>query len=416
MTQATRIELPEYATELFKPYRYKVLYGGRGSAKSYSVARALLAIGANKKTKILCGRELQGSMADSVHSLLVEQMEVMGLQDEYIVTQNSIVGFNGTEFLFKGVRHNVASIKSIPNIDILWLEEADSISSASWEVLIPTVRDEGSEIWVTYNPKNEKDPTHQKFVLTDSPPDNAYIKKVTWRDNPWFPDVLNEERFYQMKINPELAMHVWEGECLKHSKAAIFAGRWEVQEFDRERFEKRYQGLDFGFAMDPTAAVQMAVDGDILYICREAGKIGLDIDKTAEYVNSKIPGWEKLESQGDSSRPETISYLQRHGMPRVKAVKKWPGSLQDGIDFLKSFRKIIIHPDCIGTISELTYYSYKVDRVTGEILSEVVDSHNHYIDAIRYGLNDLIMNKGVGKFTNLLPAMKREKKPQKPRW
>jgi phage terminase large subunit len=355
-------------------------------------------------------------MADSVHSLLVEQMEEMGLSDEYVVTQNSIVGFNGTEFLFKGVRHNVASIKSIPNIDILWLEEADSISAASWEVLIPTVRDEGSEIWVSFNPRHKNDPTYQKFVGTDRPPENSYIKKVNWRDNPWFPDVLNEERLYQVKINPELSMHVWEGECIKHSKSAIFSGRWEVRDFDPDKFDQYYQGLDFGFAMDPTAAVRMSIVRDELMICREAGKKELDIDKTSDYVNSRIQGWEKLESFGDSSRPETISYLQRHGMPRIKAVKKWPGSLEDGIDFLKSFRKIVVHPDCIGTINELTYYSYKVDKITGDILPDVVDAYNHYIDAIRYGLGNLIANKGVGKFSSLIPAMKKEKKTQKPRW
>lgn len=243
------LDFPKFAQELFKPYRYKVLYGGRGSGKSFSMAKALLLIGASKKIKVLCVREFQNSISESVHSLLVQQMEAMGLSGFYRYTNTSIIGANGTEFLFKGVRHNVSSIKSIPDIDILWIEEGDTISQNSWEILVPTIRKDGSEIWVSYNPNKENDPTHIRFVNTKDPPGNAYIKEVNWQDNPWFPEVLKIEKDKMYKTNPDLAEHIWGGKCKTHSESQIFNGKWEFRSFEiQDSWQGPYFGADWGFS------------------------------------------------------------------------------------------------------------------------------------------------------------------------
>jgi len=187
-----KAEFPVKLACLFEPKRYKVLYGGRGGAKSWGVARALLIKGAKDPLRILCAREFQVSIKDSVHKLLADQIEQLGLAEFYEITNTAIRGRNGTEFSFVGLKNNIMSIKSFEGVDICWCEEAQTISKTSWNVLIPTIRKDNSEIWVTFNPELETDDTYQRFVI--SPPDNAFVQKITWRDNPWFPQTLREEK------------------------------------------------------------------------------------------------------------------------------------------------------------------------------------------------------------------------------
>jgi phage terminase large subunit len=191
-----RIRFPEPLRKLFEPNRYKILYGGRGGAKSWGVARALLIIGAERPIRVLCAREFQSSISDSVHKLLSDQIELMGYgpgqKNFYEIEKATIKGKNGTEFVFAGIRHNVGRIKSYEGVDIVWVEEAENVSRNSWEVLIPTIRKAGSEIWLTFNPALESDETYQRFVV--NPPPGALLLKLNWIDNPWFGGELERER------------------------------------------------------------------------------------------------------------------------------------------------------------------------------------------------------------------------------
>lgn len=216
------IDHPEKLGFLFEPHRYKVAHGGRGSAKSWGVARALLIEAARSKQRILCTREVQKSIKDSVHKLLSDQIQAMGLGARFQVLDNEIRGINGSEFIFAGLSgQTVESIKSYEGIDKVWIEEAQSVSKRSWSILIPTIRKDGSEIWVTLNPELDTDDTYVRFVT--SPPPGAVVVEMNWRDNPWFPPVLEAERLHCMATNKEDYLTIWEGKCRLAVKGAIYA-------------------------------------------------------------------------------------------------------------------------------------------------------------------------------------------------
>lgn len=196
------VQFPEALQFLFEPHRYKVAYGGRGSAKSWGFARSLLVQAASRKMRILCTREVQKSIKDSVHKLLSDQIQAMGLGGHFDVLNTEIRGINGSEFIFGGLAdHTVESIKSYEGIDVCWVEEAQSVSKRSWDILIPTIRKEGSEIWVTFNPELDTDETYKRFV--ENSPTDSVVVKMNWRDNPWFPPVLNQERLDCFRTNKE---------------------------------------------------------------------------------------------------------------------------------------------------------------------------------------------------------------------
>lgn len=385
-------DLPEYAEPLFEPHRYKVLYGGRGAGRSWTMARTLLIQAAARPLRILCTRELQNSIQDSVHRLLVDQIRLLGLPFE--ITQREIRHLNGSVFLFEGLRYNVTRIKSIEGIDVCWVEEAEKVSKESWDVLIPTIRKEGSEIWVTFNPDLESDPTYQRFIV--HPPPGAWVAKVSGDDNPWLPDTLVAEREYLYRVDPDAAAHVWGGECRQASDAQILRGKWIVEAFEPGAdWDGPYHGLDFGFAQDPLAAVKCWIHGRRLMVEHEAYQIGLELDDTAPFLERHIPGIASHVVRADSARPESISYLRRHGLPRIEAVEKWSGSVEDGIAHLRSYEQIVIHSRCKHTADEARHYSYKVDQRTGDVLPVIVDAANHTIDSARYALAPLIRRKAA---------------------
>lgn len=225
-----KAEFPQKLSILFDKARYKVLYGGRGGAKSWGIARALLIIGAQKPTRVLCAREFQTSIKDSVHKLLSDQIFAMGLEDFYEITQNTIRGKNGSEFNFVGLKNNVSNIKSFEGVDICWVEEAQTTSKLSWNVLIPTIRKEGSEIWVSFNPELETDETFQRFVV--NPPEGAIVQKINWSDNPWFPETLRLEKDALYARDREAYNTVWEGVCRQTVDGAIFAKEMVAAEMD----------------------------------------------------------------------------------------------------------------------------------------------------------------------------------------
>ena len=375
--------------ELFRPHRYKVFYGGRGSGKSWSVARALLLLGYEKPMRILCAREIQRSISDSVHKLLCEQIDAIGLSGAYTITRDAIRCTSGTEFIFKGLRSNPQEIKSTEGIDVCWVEEAAAVSADSWDILIPTVRKPNSEIWLTFNPLDESDPTFQRFVL--NAPDDAYVCKVNYDGNPAFPDVLKKEMEWLKARDYESYLHIWEGEVRKHSNAVIFAGRFRVEEFETPKDARFYHGADWGFSVDPTALVRCFIKDRTIYIDREAWGVGIDLDETPALFDT-IETARKWPIKADNARPETISFMRRRGF-NISAAKKWAGSIEDGIEFLKSY-DIVIHPRCRHTIDEFNHYSYKVDKQTGDVLPIVVDSFNHILDGLRYSLVDLMRGRG----------------------
>jgi len=216
-------KFPENLGFLFEPHRYKVAYGGRGSGKSWSFARALLLQGVSQKLRILCAREVQKSIKESVHKLLGDQVQALGLGGFYDVLETVIRGKNGTEIMFAGLSSQTeTSIKSYEGVDRTWLEEAQTISKNSWDILVPTIRKPGSEIWASYNPVLETDETHRRFVT--SPPPNAKVVWTNYYDNPWFPDVLEQERLHcEATEDFDTYSNIWEGTCRAAVAGAIYA-------------------------------------------------------------------------------------------------------------------------------------------------------------------------------------------------
>ena len=389
--------MPEKLRGLFlgAPARYKVAYGGRGGAKSHGVARCLVGLAMLRPIRVLCTREYQNSIGESVHRLLADQIDALGFARAFNVQANVIRGGKGSEFIFAGLKTNPTKIKSFEGIDIAWVEEADRVSNHSWQVLIPTVRKPGSEIWITFNPDLEEDPTYQRFVV--KPPPSARVLKVGYRDNPWFPAELEAERLYLASVDDDAYRHVWGGEVRKNSNAQILRGKVLVEDFTGggDGWDGPYFGADWGFSQDPSTLVKAWVVGRRLYVEHEAYGVGVDIDATPALFD-RIPGARAHVIRADSARPETISYMQRNGYPSIRGVAKWAGSVEDGIGFLRSFEAIVVHPRCLNTIQETRLYSYKVDRLTGDVLADIVDQHNHLMDALRYALEPMIKRAGTG--------------------
>ena len=405
------IELPPKLAELFSyprgALRYRNARGGRGSGKSRSFALMAAVFGYAERLRILCTRDIQDSIKESFHAELKAAIEsVPWLEDHYDVGVDYIRGKNGTEFMFKGLRHSMGSIKSTSGIDICIVEEAEDVPERAWKDLTPTIRKAGSEIWVIWNPKNQGSPVDKRFVQTS--PHRAITVELNYWDNPFFTPELEEERLNDLeRYSPEEYHHVWEGGYLINNEACVFAKKWDVREFEPgPDWDGPYHGLDFGFAEDPTAATKSWIFNGCLYIEYDAAKRKLELDDTAEYLKARIPGIEKYVLRADNARPESISFVRRHGLPRAVPVEKGAKSVEDGIAYMRGFKRIYIHPRCKDTIEEFRYYSYKIDRLTGDILPVIVDKWNHCIDSIRYALEPLIKNQNGGLYSAIMAKNK----------
>lgn len=376
---------------LLRPARYKTYYGGRGGAKSWMIARVLVRMAAQGCLRILCARQFQASISDSVHRLLSDQIHIMGLDAEFSITEKSIKSATGSEFLFKGLEKSIREIKSTEGIDICWVEEAQSVADSNWEILTPTIRKEGSEIWISFNPYLETDPTYQRFVV--NPPPDSIVVKVGWEDNPWFPTTLDKERRHMMATDMDAYNHVWGGNPVSLSDSVIFGKRVIVTAFEPPEDVRWLHGADWGFANDPTALIRFYIHDECLWIESEQFGYGVEIDELGDLFRA-IPTSAEWPIKADGARPETISYMRRHGFA-ISAADKWPGSVEDGIAHLKGFTKIVIHERCKHMIDEARLYSYKKDKTTGEVLPVIVDKFNHGWDAIRYGLDGYIQSRGA---------------------
>lgn len=401
MTTA-QIRLPPKLIPLFSPargsVRYRCAYGGRGSGKSFNFAKMAAVWGYAEPLRILCTREIQNSIKESFHAELKAAIaSEPWLADHYEVGVDYLRGRNGTEFIFRGLRHSMSAIRSMAKIDLAIIEEAEDVPETAWQQLIPTIRAPKSEIWAIWNPRLDGSPVDNRFIKHTQ--ESALVVEMNYSDNPWLPDVLKEEmRGDRERLDPNTFAHVWEGAYLVNSDAQILSGKWRVAEFEPDKnWDGPYHGLDFGFANDPTTANRVWIDGDRLMVEREAHRVGLELDHTAQHVNHHIPDAHRYAIRADCARPESISHLKRHGLPCIEGVHKWQGSVEDGIAFLRSFREIVIHPRCEETIREARLYSYKVDRHTGDVLPQPVDAYNHHWDAIRYALEPLMRRRNFNE-------------------
>lgn len=386
MSEPVRVKIPKKLTYVFSgTARYRGAYGGRGSGKSFTFAKMTAIRGMAKPIRILCAREFQNSIKESVHHEIIKAIESEPwLNDFYEWGESYIRGKNGTEYVFKGLRNNYKEIKSTADIDICWVEEAEAVSEKSWQVLIPTIRNAGSEIWLTWNPESEDSATHQRFIV--SPPENSRIVKLNYADNPWFPAELEEERQNDLKRDLGLYMHIWEGEVKSNTDAQVFKNV-EVREIAPPPGTEFLFGADWGYAQDPNAINRLWIDGKTIFIDYEAHGIQTEIDDLPELWDT-VPAVRDHTVRADSARPELISFMKSKGF-KVEAVKKGAGSVEAGISFLLNY-DIVVHPRCRRTIEEFSKFCYKVHRLTGDILPDTIDAWNHHLDGIRYACEPLI--------------------------
>ncbi|MDC9614899.1 PBSX family phage terminase large subunit [Xenorhabdus khoisanae] len=401
MTTA-RIELPPKLIPVFSgDYRYRGSYGGRGSAKTRSFAlmtaiRGYMAAQNGQSGVILCAREYMNSLEESSMEEVKQAIRsVPWLNDFYELGEKFIrTKCRSVNYVFAGLRHNLDSIKSKARILIAWVDEAESVSETAWTKLTPTVREEGSEIWVTWNPERDGSATDKRF--RKNPPENSIIVEMNYDDNPWFPSVLEEERLSdQARLDPATYSWIWEGAYLENSDKQVLANKYVIKEFPDDLWQKADRllfGGDFGFAKDPSTLIRQFILNDCLYIDYEAYGVGVELDHMPAFYD-KVPESRKWPIKADAARPETISYLRRQGF-NISAASKWQGSVADGISYLRGFKQIYIHPRCKQTAKEARLYSYKTDRITGEVLPVIEDANNHCWDASRYGLDGYIKKKG----------------------
>lgn len=373
---------------LYAIARYKVLYGGRGSTKSWAIADYIIVKCAFGRFRVLCTREIQGSIKDSVYRLLCDRIYFHKLQSFFIIQRDSIQSVFGSEIIFKGLRQNISEVKSTEGIQICWVEEAEKVAKDSWDVLIPTIREADSEILISFNPEDENSDTYTRFIEKDGKQiDQPGLLKawVNWWDNPWFPEVLRREKDWCLANDQEKYDHVWGGRPKKYGQAVIFKEKLRVEDFEpAPEGTQFYFGADWGFGVDPSCLVRMFIRDRTLYIDREFYGYGIEIDDLPRCFDL-VDGSRKWTIRGDSARPDTISYMANKGFMCIGA-EKGPNSVEDGIEFLKNFSAIIIHPSCTGSAGDFGNYRWKVDRITEEILPIPVDKSNHACDAARYAL------------------------------
>lgn len=414
---------------LIYPKRWKIVLGGRGSMKTRTIVSILTARAQARRRRVLCLREIQNSIEESSYQEIAEEIERRAIGDSFRQLKKTIsVPANGSRFSFRGLFRNQRAIKGFTGMTDAWVDEAENVSRESWDILAPTIREGDSEIWVSFNPNRESDPTWADLVApyVDKMIDGIYeddeilIIRCNWSDNPWFPKELELERRKMLRTDIDRYNWIWEGKFNRRSEELIFAGKWAVEEFEAPANTRFFFGADWGFAKDPTTLNRCWVRGDDLMIDYEAHGLHTDLDEIWKLFAGRegmradqirlwkpaderkypgIPGARRWKIKADNARPETIAHVAKQGF-NIDAAKKWGGSIEDGIAFLRGFNRIIIHPRCKYTIEEFSNYSYKLDKTTGEVLPIIVDKWNHHIDGIRYSMDGYIRGRGNGLIIN----------------
>lgn len=390
----TTVEFPEALRFLFEPARVKCAYGGRGSGKSWGFARALLALGASRPMQVLCAREIQKSIADSVHRLLSNQVEALGLGDFYEITNNAIRGRNGTEFTFAGLRHNINSLKSIEGTDVAWIEEAQTVSKASWQTLIPTIRKPGSEIWISFNPELDTDETYTRFVK--DPPPGAVVRRVNWSDNPWFPDVLRDEMELLRERDHDAYLTVWEGHTRQVLDGAIYAkeireataaGRFTRVPYDKAKPVETFWDLGRADMTSIWFAQQVGFEFRLIDFYQSRGHAlahYLKVMQERPYVYGTC--WLPHDAKHELlASDRTIEQQIKDSGRTVRIVPNV--RVADGINALRTiFDRCWFDADrCADGLNALRRYRYGVNPETGQWTREPLhDDSSHAADALRY--------------------------------
>lgn len=379
---------------LFFPKRYKVAYGGRGGAKSWGFARALLIKGTEQPLRILCARELQKSIKDSVHKLLADQIKELNLHNFYEVQQAKIEGKNGTQFFFEGLRHSVTNIKSYEGVDIVWVEEAQTVSKSSWSTLIPTIRKDDSEIWVSFNPELEEDETYQRFVL--NAPKNAEVVKINWDDNPWFPSVLQEEMDELKERDYDAYLNVWEGHCRESLEGAIYANQLrEAKQEDRitrvpyDTTKPVDVYWDLGWSDFTTMWFIQSVGMEIRAIDYYQNQLQplnhyLKVlsEKPYHYKTMHLPHDARAKQLGTGKSIEELVGKDGHNVSIVPGL-----TVIDGINAARMmFNRVWFDREkCADGLQALRHYRFEVDRDTGRFGPKPLhDWASHGADGFRY--------------------------------
>jgi len=379
--------------------RYLGAYGGRGSGKSHNFAEMLIEQSIIQRTDAVCLREIQKSLKFSVKKLLENKISSMNAGAYFEVQNEQIKSTNGGVIIFQGMQdHTSDSIKSLEGFKIAWFEEAQTASQRSLDLLRPTIRAPGSQLWFSWNPRFATDPIDQ-LLRGPTPPPNAIVVEANYADNPWLPVELLEEMEYDKRRDPDKYAHIWLGKYQSNTSSRVFKN-WTIEEFEVDQTAVIRQGADWGFSVDPTVLVQAYIVGRRLYIPYEAYRVGCEIVDTPALFMS-LPDAEKWPMVADSARPETISHLRKNGFPKITSAVKGPKSVEEGVGFLQGF-DIVVHPRCVHTIDELTLYSYKTDPLDeSKILPVLADKDNHVMDALRYAMEGARRAAGARKRTPL---------------
>jgi phage terminase large subunit len=388
---------------LLAPARYKGAHGGRGSGKSHFFAEHLVETCVQLPgTHAVCIREVQKSLAQSAKRTIELKARALGVGGMFDPRKTEITTPGGGLIIFQGMQNHTAdSIKSLEGYDVAWVEEAQTLSATSLRLLRPTLRKPGSELWFSWNPNKKDDPV-DALLRGDEPPPRASVVEANWQDNPWFHETeLVEEKDFDFRRDREMYAHVWLGDYQRNSEARVFKN-WRVDWFEAPPAGTiLYGGGDWGFSIDPTVALLCFIVGRTLYIWREVWALGCEIDRTPALLDQLDPTWapervadpawrsmaRRVPIIADSARPETISYMQRAGF-RMQPAIKGPGSIEEGIEFLKSY-DIVIHPDCKHVAKEFENYCFKIDPRTDEVTNILEDKKNHTIDSARYALENV---------------------------
>jgi phage terminase large subunit len=368
-------------------WRHKAYYGGRGTAKSHTFAEALVLKSRKQHLRNVCARQFQQSIDESVKELLDQKIAKFGLGDEFVSTRREIWHKKtDSQFIFIGLDRNPDSVKSLEGADICWVEEARTIHRRAFEMIIPTIRKPGAECWWSWNPENEDDPVDEYFRGAEPPPD-ALVQQVYTEDNPYFYQTeMPNEMWYMKKRNYKRYLHIWGGQYDKSYEDTIFTdisiASMPVTPYDVPHF-----GLDFGFSNDPLAFIKAYIfpEKHTIYIAQEFfGKPSLD--DTAACLDT-VSEAREFPIYADSSRPETIDFLNARGFSVHPSVKG-PGSVKAGITWLQGYR-IVIDPRCTNMQREALKYKWKLDKRTKLVLPIPVDAENHGWDAVRYAFESV---------------------------
>lgn len=399
------IQAVEFAPKFFEvlhpthAYRFIGLPGGRGGGKTWAVETDLPLRMMSRRLRILCCREYQRSLRESSHHGLVNRIHGLGLSRYFQIRESEIKCLiTGSEVIFAGLGVNADSLLSLEDVNLVWVEQAEAISARSLELLLPTIRAKGSQIIFTWNPDS---PTAPVELLFTSDRDDMRRAHTTYRDNPWWGNTaLEAERLRLLKTDPDAYAHVYEGLPRAHSSAQVFFGKYIVDSFEPGADWSTLQGCDFGFATDPSVLIRARIHEKKLFIEHEAHGYGVEMEKLPALFE-RVPDSARYVTRADSARPETINYMQRNGFPRMIGAAKWPSCAEEGIEYIRgAFEQIVIHERCTQTALEAKLYSFKTDRLSGDVLPQLLDRNNHCWDSVRYALEPLIRNQRRVRFTN----------------